>query len=114
MTSYQSASTGSTRQRPVPEIKREIGQPALRARMEQLLGRYPEVTPEETQEIIAFLKKGPHLDVGLVTAEDAMRAKVQDIRTRYPAEFRLKAYQAALFVAFICGPFFYLAVKHLF
>ena len=114
MTSYQSASTGSARQRPVPEIKREIGQPELRARMEQLLGRYPEVTPEETQEIVAFLKKGPHLDVGLVTAEDGMRAKVQDIRTRYPAEFRMKAYQAALFVAFICGPFFYLAVKYLF
>ena len=109
MKSTQAASTGSTGQ-----IKREIGQPELRARMEQLLGRYPEVTPEETQEIIAFLRKGPHLDVGLVTAEDAMRAKVQDIRTRYPAEFRMKAYQAALFVAFICGPFFYLAVKYLF
>ena len=114
MKSTQAASTGSTGQKSVPEIKREIGQPELRARMEQLLGRYPEVTPEETQEIIAFLRKGPHLDVGLVTAEDAMRAKVQDIRTRYPAEFRMKAYQAALFVAFICGPFFYLAVKYLF
>jgi len=113
MTSLQTASTGSARRRTIPETKREIGRPELRARMEQLIARYPEVSEEETREILAFLRKGPHLDVGLVTSEDALRPKIEEIRARHRDEFRLKAHQVVLFIAVIYSPFFYLAAKYL-
>ncbi len=118
MTSAQVASTAPDRSKarksPMPPVRREVGSPELRQRMEHLLRRYPDLSQEETKELLTFLRSGPHLDVGLVTGEDEFREKVRDIRTRYRSEFRLKLRESIFFVALIVGPFLYLAAKYLF
>ena len=103
----------NTSKNPVTGLKRELGSPELRARMEELLQRYPDISQEETQDLLKFLKSGPHVDVGLVTGEDSFRDKIRQIRTRYAAEFRLKAHETILFIALICAPLVYLAAKYL-
>ena len=118
MTSAQVASTApdrsNARKSATPPSRREIGSPELRQRMEHLLRLYPDISQEETEELLTFLRSGPHLDVGLVTGEEEFREKVRDIRTRYRGEFRLKLRESILFVALIIGPFLYLAGKYLF
>jgi len=49
---------------------------ADRQHVAALLDRYPRVSEDETQEIITFLRTGRHLDVGMVTGDDALRPKL--------------------------------------
>jgi hypothetical protein len=58
--------------------------PVRRARAEQLLLSYPDVTEDEREEIVSFLFTGMHLDVGLVSGDSRLRDKVAAIRAAHP------------------------------
>jgi hypothetical protein len=63
---------------------------ADRQHVAALLDRYPRVSEDETQEIITFLRTGRHLDVGMVTGDDALRPKLDAFMADHKKHFRLK------------------------
>ena len=57
--------------------------PVDRARMERvaaLIARYPALTDDEIHEALLFLRKGPALDVGLLTGNDEIRPQLDRFR----------------------------------
>ena len=78
--------------------------PKGRARAEELLGRYPDTTVEETAEIRNFLTKGKILEVGLVSGSDEFRDKVAAFRKEHSRDFRLKPHELLGFFAIIGLP----------
>jgi hypothetical protein len=75
-----------------------------RERADQLLGLYPEISPEEVLELVNFLSEGMHLDVGLLSARDEYKPKIAEIRAAHPAAFRLGWSYIAIFVFVILTP----------
>lgn len=55
-----------------------------------LIERYPRISDSETQEIITFLKTGRHLDVGMVTGDEALKPKLDAFMEEHKRHFRLK------------------------
>ena len=49
---------------------------ATRERVAQLLSRYPGISEHDVPEIVEFLRTGRHLDIGLLTADDELRPKL--------------------------------------
>jgi hypothetical protein len=76
----------------------------VRERIEGLLIRYPDVSEAETQEILIYLKKGPHLDVGILAAKEGIEEKVEALRKTKKEFFRLGYIETALFLTFTAGP----------
>ncbi len=77
-------------------------EPQRRARAEELLTAYPDVTSEEQSEIVDFLARGKHLDVGLVTGREEFKQKIEEIRSAHPAVFRMHPLQSiAVFCAVV-------------
>ncbi len=68
---------------------------AQRAAAEELLRTYPETTDEETAEILTFLTKGRHFDVGMVAGNEEFREKIEAIREAHKQHFRLRPAQLA-------------------
>ena len=66
---------------------------AQRARAEELLRLFPNTTEEETAEILIFLTKGRHFDVGMVTGNEEFREKVEAFREAHKQHFRLSPAQ---------------------
>ena len=58
-------------------------------RAEELLRRYPEISAEETSELVAFLKRGPIIEVGRITSASELRNKVAALRKEHRSEFEL-------------------------
>lgn len=78
--------------------------PGRRAHIEELLRLYPHTSEDETAEIIAFLKHGKHLDVGLVSASDEFEQKVALIRRENQALFRVSPVEGTAFALLIILP----------
>ena len=58
-------------------------------RVEGLLALYPDIAPADTEEIVRFLKTGPHLEIGLLTARDGIGSRLQAFRRDHHRRFRL-------------------------
>ncbi len=78
--------------------------PTRRARAEELLSAYPNTSDEETMEIVQFLARGMHLDVGLVSAKDEFKTKVAEIRHNHRDAFRLRPLEIAIFLLIVFTP----------
>ena len=63
---------------------------ADRQHVTALLDRYPHISEGEIQEIITFLRTGRHLDVGMVTGDEALRPKLDAFMADHKKHFRLK------------------------
>lgn len=59
-------------------------------RVADLLSRYPGVTEAEAQEIVTFIRNGRHLDIALLTANDAIGPNLDAFRQDHEADFRVK------------------------
>lgn len=83
-----------------PSAQRRLVGESRRDRVEDLLTRYPDVTPGETAEIMRFLKKGLPLEVGLLTSNEALRPQLQRFRADHRSDFSLgiSEYVAAVLV----------------
>ena len=62
-----------------------------RERVEQLLGRYPDINLEESGEILRFLKKGPLLEVGLLSSDERLKPRLDRFRSDHARHFALGA-----------------------
>ncbi|MCW3835138.1 hypothetical protein ACFQ1E_01220 [Sphingomonas canadensis] len=56
-------------------------------RIEAILKRYPEVSPEEAAEAERFLAEAPILDRGLLSSRPGMQAKMELLRKHRPKAF---------------------------
>ena len=63
-----------------------VDQPA-RKRVAILLGRYPDISADETAEILRLLKKGRALEVGVLAFDRALRPKLERFRADHAKEF---------------------------
>jgi hypothetical protein len=86
-----------------PSAQSTLVEPGQRAHVEALLRNYPRISAAETSDILCFLKKGPPLEVALMTADDTLKDRLDAFRSDHAAEFSLgmKEYVAvaALIVA---------------
>lgn len=76
----------------------------IKDRIEALLLRYPEIDAAEEGEILLFLKKGSHLDVGLLCARDEVKPKVEAFRQAHAKSFALGLKDVLLFLAVAIAP----------
>ena len=76
---------------------------ADRQHVAALLDRYPRVSEDETQEIITFLRTGRHLDVGMVTGDEALKPKLEAFMADHKSHFRLKWTEIVAVTAGIFG-----------
>lgn len=72
-----------------------------RERIAGLLGRYPGINADETDEIVTFLRTGPHLHVGLLTSSDRLRSKLDAFMHEHKAKFSVSFMEGAAVVAVI-------------
>lgn len=72
-----------------PSAQRKLADASRRGHVGDLLKRYPDVPAGEVAEILGFLKKGPPLEVALLTTDDRVRAKLGEFRKNHSAEFSL-------------------------
>jgi hypothetical protein len=75
-----------------------------RERVSGLLARYPRVSGEEAREILHLLRTGRHLDVGLLTSDEALRPKLDAFMEEHKAHFRVGFGEAAAVIAGIVAP----------
>ena len=61
-----------------------------RERVSGLLSRYPKLSEQEIGEILHFLRTGRHLDVGLLTSDEALRPKLDAFMADHRSHFRVK------------------------
>ncbi len=52
-----------------------------------LLRRYPDVSAEESAQLVRFLKEGPPEDVGRITFGSGLDAQVTALKKAHPADF---------------------------
>ena len=72
-----------------------------RDRIAELLARYPDISPAHVREIIEFLRTGRHLDIGLLTSNEALGPKLDAFMHDHRRHFRLAFRESALAVALI-------------
>jgi hypothetical protein len=73
-------------------------------RMAELLRRYPDVDRDERAELLAFLRDGRHLEIGLVGARDGLAPQVARFRRDHRAELGATPLQLLGFLVLVLGP----------
>jgi len=73
-------------------------------RTEELLRCYPDISEDETAEIVSFLARGMHLDVGIVTANEQFKEKIATLRSEHAEAFRVKPLEGMIFLIVILTP----------
>lgn len=76
---------------------------ADRQHVAALIDRYPRLSEEETKEIITFLRTGRHLDVGMLTGDEALKPKLEAFMAEQKQHFRLKWTESLAVTAGIFG-----------
>ena len=74
---------------------------AKRERVARLLSRYPAISERDVREIVEFLRTGRHLDIGLLTADDELRPKLDAFMEQHKKRFRVSLTEAALIAALL-------------
>jgi hypothetical protein len=64
-----------------------------------LLQRYPHVSDAEVKLILTFLRKGRHLDVGMITGDDALKPQLDRFMADHAKHFRLGFFEGTRVVA---------------
>ena len=65
-------------------------------RIAELVSRYPGVSDSEAKEIVSFMRNGRHLEIGMLTANDAIRPNLDAFMADHKAEFQVKWWETAL------------------
>jgi hypothetical protein len=89
-----------------PHLVGKISDPrSSRDRVANLVRRYPRVTRDEAKEIVRFMRKGRHLDVGLLTADDTIRPQLDAFMKDHRSRFALKWSEATVLFSGIAALF---------
>lgn len=86
-----------------PSAQRKLVGAHQRARVEDMLRSYPHVDAAEASEILRFLKKGPPLEVALMSTNDQLRAKLSEFREDHAGEFALGLREYATVAAIVAA-----------
>lgn len=78
---------------------------ARRSRIASLLDHHPNLAPEETTEILDFLKNGSMIDIGMLRGDPAYRAKIDTVKASDQSAFRLGIGRSMLIGLAIALPF---------
>ena len=70
-------------------VERGLDGESRRAHVAALLRAYPEIDPEEVAEVALFLKKGPILEVGLLSTDDDVRTALERFRADHASKLGL-------------------------
>ena len=76
---------------------------ATREQVSGLLARYPDVTAEDSSTILDFLRTGRHLDIGLLTADEALKPNLDSFMEDHKAHFRVRSREVFAVVGGIGG-----------
>lgn len=61
-----------------------------RERTAELVGRYPAVSDEERHEILDFIRHGRHLEIGLLTSNDKLRAQLDAFMSDHQRQLQIR------------------------
>jgi hypothetical protein len=84
----------------VEEVRAER---STRERIASLLGRYPKVSEKHRREILAFLKEGRHLDIGLLTSNDNVRPQLDAFLEDHRRHFRVEPFEVVRMLAVVAA-----------
>lgn len=73
-------------------------------RMADILRRYPGVGEAELADLLLFLKKGRHLEIGLVGARDGLGPQLDAVHRDHARHFRTSLLGNAVFLLLALGP----------
>jgi len=74
-----------------------------REEVSDLLSRYPRISDAETKSILKFLRKGRHLDVGILTADEALKPQLDHFTADHAKDLNVGIGEASAVVAAIAG-----------
>ena len=74
----------------ISKTHRVAANPARLRRIESLLALYPELSREEEAEVLHYLRKGPLLDLGLLTGMESVRDQLARFREHHRRELGLQ------------------------
>jgi hypothetical protein len=74
-----------------------------REEVADLLVRYPQVSDAEAKLILAFLRKGRHLDVGMVTGDERLKPHVDRFTADHASHFRVSIFEGTALIAAMAG-----------
>ena len=83
-----------------------VANPASKLTREQtadLLYSYPHVSDDEAKAILTFLRKGRHLDVGILTGDERLKPYLDRFTADHAKHFRLGFGEASAVVAGIAA-----------
>lgn len=88
-----------------PEHRREEVRAvrASRARAAELLGNYPQLSDADRREVLTFLQTARHLDIGLLSANDKIRPKLDAFMDDHRTELGVTPREAFTAIALIVG-----------
>ena len=73
------------------------------SRPQIFLYRYPHVSEAEENAILTFLRKGRHLDVGILTADEQLKPQLDSFMRDHAKYFRVGIVEGSALVAAIGG-----------
>ena len=76
---------------------------ASREQVAELLRRYPDLSDAETSEVVAFLRHGRHLEVGLLTSDTALKPELDRFMADHAHHFRLRAGETSAVLSGLVG-----------
>jgi hypothetical protein len=89
-----------------PDLVGIVGDPRQsRERISELVRRYPQVTEEETAEILRFMRKGRHLDVGILTADQSLQPQIDAFMRDNKGHLGVKWSEIAVLLGSLTGLF---------
>ena len=74
-----------------------------REQASDLLYRYPKVSNAEAKLILGFLRKGRHLDVGMLTADERLQPHLEQFMADHAKHFRVGFFEGAGAIAAIAA-----------
>jgi hypothetical protein len=74
-----------------------------REEVADLLYRYPHVSDEEAKLILGFLRKGRHLDVGILTGDEMLKPQLDLFMTDHKKQLGVGFFEGSAVVTAILG-----------
>ncbi len=85
-----------------------------RATIARLLNRYPDLTRDETDTLLAFFATGPLVERGMLRGDAALSPIIEQLERDHPARFRAGASQSLFVAVLLLAPialFWWAAVR---
>ena len=94
----------------LPSRQRLAVDPGALQRAEELLYAYPSITDAEVEEIAAYLKSGPPMDIGLLSSNEAAWSAAERLRADHKALFATSLKAWLVWIISIAAFFVFVAV----